>query len=211
MRLLPNIRYGTEGYSEKVARRLRAVNVTAWLAAAVAAFFAIVGFLGPVLESWKNATLNVVLALCFASIPLLHRFGPLAAPLAFLMITFAFIFIVTFLVGTGGGTYLYFMTATALAILFLGPDRVVLTAAIGVLAAGFTILLHLVVPHDTGLMPPTALFFANFVTNVVASTAILFAVVHYAVRQIARAEATAEREYERSESLLSNILPQRKG
>jgi adenylate cyclase len=40
-RLLPNIRYGTEGYPEKVARRLRAVNITTWAAASFAALFAI--------------------------------------------------------------------------------------------------------------------------------------------------------------------------
>ena len=42
-----------------------------------------------------------------------------------------------------------------------------------------------------------------------SSTAILFSIIFYAVRQLARAEAAAEREYERSESLLSNILPPR--
>src|SRR5215470_3394591 len=110
MHLIPNVRYGTEGYSNEVARRLRAVNVTTWLAAAVAAFFAVVRLLDPVPGRWKIATLDVVLALCFASIPLLHRFGQLAAPVVFLVIAYAFIFTVTFLVGTGGGTYLYYMT-----------------------------------------------------------------------------------------------------
>ena len=32
-RFLPNIRYGTERYPEKIARRLRALNVAAWLCA----------------------------------------------------------------------------------------------------------------------------------------------------------------------------------
>jgi hypothetical protein len=36
-RFLPNIRYGMEGYPEKVARRLRATNFAAWLAAAALA------------------------------------------------------------------------------------------------------------------------------------------------------------------------------
>ena len=37
MRFLPDIRYGTENYPEKVARRLRAFNLTAWSSAAIAA------------------------------------------------------------------------------------------------------------------------------------------------------------------------------
>jgi hypothetical protein len=36
-RLIPNIRYGTERYPEKVARRLRAMNIAVWTAAALAA------------------------------------------------------------------------------------------------------------------------------------------------------------------------------
>jgi adenylate cyclase len=47
----------------------------------------------------------------------------------------------------------------------------------------------------------------SFAANAIFNAAILFAIVLYAVRQTARAEATAEREYERSESLLTNILP----
>jgi adenylate cyclase len=65
----------------------------------------------------------------------------------------------------------------------------------------------LLFPYDTGFMPPAALFFGSFITNVVASSTVLFAVVFYTVRQMAGAEATAEYEYQRSESLLSNILP----
>ena len=42
---------------------------------------------------------------------------------------------------------------------------------------------------------------------VVASSAILYGIIYYAVRQFAPAEALVEREFERSESLLSNILP----
>jgi adenylate cyclase len=41
----------------------------------------------------------------------------------------------------------------------------------------------------------------------VTATVLLYAVVQYAMRQVARAEATAELEYQRSESLLLNILP----
>jgi len=47
LRLLPNIRYGTERYPEKVARRLRALNITTWIAAVVASGFAIVQSLDP--------------------------------------------------------------------------------------------------------------------------------------------------------------------
>src|SRR6516165_6593384 len=38
MRFLPDIRYRTENYPEKVARRLRALNLTTWIAAAIAVY-----------------------------------------------------------------------------------------------------------------------------------------------------------------------------
>jgi adenylate cyclase len=51
------------------------------------------------------------------------------------------------------------------------------------------------------------MFYVNFLSNVIGSSVLLFAIVYYAVRQIGRAEETAEREYARSEALLGNILP----
>jgi adenylate cyclase len=208
MRGLPSIRFGTERYPEKVARRLMAVNITAWLSAAVTAFFAAVILLNPVPESWRIATFNAIATLVFASIPLLHRFGSVVAPLALVAFTYLFILWVISAFGTGGGTYLYYLTATALGILFLGIEQKFLTAAIGVIAVGLIIGVHLLFPLETGFVPPAVLFF-YFVTNVAASSAILFVIVFYAVRQIARAEAAAQFEYDRSESLLSNILPPR--
>jgi adenylate cyclase len=78
LRLIPNIRYGTEPYPEKVARRLRATNIAAWIAAAWVAFFAVRRFMEGK-PHWKYA---VLAAVAYAATPLLHRFGRLAAPLA---------------------------------------------------------------------------------------------------------------------------------
>jgi len=209
MRLLPNIRYGTEGYPEKVARRLRAVNITTWSGAAVIVVFAIERFFDPMPVSWKLATINGVTAPILIAVPLLHRFSPVAAPLFLVLIAYAFIFVANSMLGTGAGTYLYFFTFTALGILFIGPEHVFLTAALSVVATGLIIALHLIVPHDKGIVSPAALFFGHFVTNVVASSAILYGIIFYAVRQFARAEEAAEREHQRSEGLLINILPPR--
>jgi adenylate cyclase len=48
----------------------------------------------------------------------------------------------------------------------------------------------------------------NFVGCIFATSLILFAIVFYAVHEAARAEAIAENELQRSESLLVNILPE---
>jgi len=201
MRFIPNIRYGTERYPENVARRLRVLNVAAWLSATVPAIFATIRFLDPRPEIWTRGLVNASLAVAVACLPLLHRFGPLAAPLAYIAIAFTFLFRSIYQVGTDNGSYLYYLSAVAISILIIGIERVVLAGAISVLAAVLVVTLHLITPDNTGLYSQKALS-SNFVTNVITNTAILFAVVYYAVREIARAEA-------RSETLLANILPPR--
>jgi adenylate cyclase len=206
MHLLPNIRAGTERYPEKLARRLRALNLTTWIASALTGGFAIVQFLDPTPDLWKVATINASSALIFAAMPLLHRFGPLVAPLTFIVSAYVVIFVIVFMLGTGTGMQLYYLTTMALVVLFFGTERILLASVFGVVAAALTITLQMLVPHNTGLQPPTTQF-GNFITTVVASCVFLLTIVFYALSEAARAEAAAEREYERSETLLKNILP----
>ncbi len=203
MRLIPNIRYGTDGYPEKVARRLRATNIAAWIGAVSTGSFAIQRLLDGS-GHWKYTAL---VALAYASVPLLHHFGPLAAPLTLVGVGYVFIFWVSSIVGTDGGTYSIYLTAAALGILLVGAERVFLSIIIGAVAAALIIALHIVVPRDTGYIPATRLFYGSFVINVLAGSALLYAIIFYAVRQFTRAEERAEREHQRSESLLVNILP----
>jgi adenylate cyclase len=207
MRLLRVISYGTKGYPENVARRLRAMNIAAWITAALMASFAIRRLIDPPDDKLRPGLVSAAAALCFAALPLLHRFSPLAAPLVFVGFAYAFIFWVVSRGGTGGGAWLGYVVAVPLAVLLFGVESFALTAILSAVAAALIIIVHLILPTDTGYLSPQSLFYGNFVTNVVVTTALLFAVVHYAIRQIARAEATAEREYQRSESLLQNILP----
>ncbi len=208
MRLYPNIDHGTARFPEKDARRLRAVNITTWIGASVAAIFAVVQFLDATPGLWKLGAINAFDAVIWAAIPLLHRFGAMAAAVAFGISVLLSNFVITVLLGTGAGVYLYNWPAAALVILFFGTERIYLASLYVAAAAALVIALHMFVPHSSGLVPDRMLF-GNFVASVAASTGILFAIVFYSVRQIARAEAAAEREFDRSESLLSNILPPR--
>jgi adenylate cyclase len=207
LRYLPNIRFGTERYPEKVARRLRAMNIAAWIAAAQAGFFAILRMLDPAPGMFRRGLINAGFAAGFAALPLLHRFSPLAAPLVFLAVVYALIFRNSYQIGTGGGSYMFYLTATALIVLLIGTEHVVLGALVAAIGAGQIILLHLVAPYNTGLVSPEFQFWTNFVASAVINTVVLFTVMFYAFRQVARAEATAEREQQRSERLLVNILP----
>ena len=209
LRYLPNIRFGTERYPEKVARRLRAMNIAAWICAAQAGFFVILRMLDPAPGMTRRALINAGFAAAFASLPLLHRFSPLAAPLVFLAFVYAMIFRAAYTFGTGGGGYMFYLTATGSSLL-IGTEHVVIAALAAAIAAGLIILLHLVTPYNTGLVSPEVQFWGNFVTSAVINTVMLFTVMFYAFRQVARAEATAEREYQRSEGLLGQVIVGRK-
>lgn len=206
MRFWPNIAFGTERHPEKTARRLRAVNITAWIAAPVAAAFALFQALEDFERLKVLVAINAIDALVWALVPLTHRFGPLAAPLALAGSVYASNFALTASLGTGSGIHLYYIAAAALSVLFLGVERMLLSAAVVVLGAAMFIGAQLWLPFNTGMVPPTTLI-ANFVISSVVSIGVLFGVVFYVVRQIARAEAAVEREFARSEALLTNILP----
>jgi len=78
LRLFPDTRFGTERFPEKVARRLRALNLTTWMAATIATCVAVAQFLNPTPGLRKTAAVNALAAPIYASVPLLHRFGSLA-------------------------------------------------------------------------------------------------------------------------------------
>jgi adenylate cyclase len=92
VRLFPNINYGTEAYPEKVARRLRAMNIAAWITAAIVASFAIRRLADPGGDKLFPGLINAGGAVCFAALPLLHRFSPVAAPLVFVGFAYGFMF-----------------------------------------------------------------------------------------------------------------------
>lgn len=207
LRLVSNIiRYGTETYPEKVARRLRVLNIAALMATAISVFFAVVQFFGPSPGMRMIALFNATAAVVFAAVPLLHRFGPLVALMVFTLGAYFDIFIICYLLGTNSGMQFYYLVALGLLVLFLGSERLLLASLLGVVAAVLIIALQVLAPNDSGLQS-TASTLGNFIATAFASCAMLFAIVIYAMLQISRAEEVAEREYERSETLLRNILP----
>jgi adenylate cyclase len=206
LRLISIIRYGTERYPEKVARRLRWLNITTWIVSAVASGFATVQFLDPTPGLWRVAAINALAALVCPAIPLLHRFGSLAAALVLFIIGYVYFFFVIVLLGTGTGMQFYYLMATAFVVLFFGIEHIFLASAFGIVAAALIIASQVLVPYNTGLQPATTQF-GDFIAIVVISCAVLFSIIFYALREAARAEAAAERERERSDILLANILP----
>jgi adenylate cyclase len=203
---LPGIGWGTNGYPPKVARRLRVLNIATWMAATLMAGFAVGEFLAASKGTWEVGIAYAVAAALLALIPLLHRFGSLAGPLAFAVVGYGIIFVICSMVGTDTGMPMQYLVAAAIMVLILGADHAALSAALVALAAVLIIALELSVPANTGVYSRMHML-VSLTTNVTGSLAILFAIVFYAIRDAARAEAAAKREYDRSESLLTSILP----
>lgn len=190
---------------DRVGRRLKVLTIAGWIAAAVSiGFGAFQLVMGGAL--WWLGAVNLVCGLIFLAIPRLCRFGELVAPLTFVTFAYLSVGFICFTIGTGSGLQFYFLVAASLVVLTLGIERILLASAIVAVGVMITITLELTVPYDRGLGPPWTLT-AGFVSATISSAVMITATIWYTLREIERAEAAMEAEYERSEQLLTNILP----
>src|ERR1700739_400119 len=205
MRLRPQTPARNRHYADRIARNRKVINITAAIAAFVSASFSVMQL---VTEHgiWRVVLINFVAAAIFAAIPLMHRFGELVAPLVLVLTTYVVLSIVTWNVGTAAGLQFYFLVAATIVVLVLGIDHFLLACSLVAIGAAIVITLEFTVPADTGLQPTWALPL-GFVVSIISSCGLAVATVWYALREIERAEEAMEQEYNRSESLLANILP----
>jgi adenylate cyclase len=206
MRFLPNLRFGTQPYSEQVARRLRLLNLATWSCAAFSVTFAVGQSMDPAPSMWKSALVNAVAAVAFAAVPITHCLGALAGPLTFITVALVDVSLLNLVLGRDSGMQMQFLALAAASVLFFDQARLSIPILVSVLGSLLIIVLQAIVPANTGLTTDATLF-GYFATGVIGTCAILFATVVYAVRSAARAEAMAERERSIADALLKNILP----
>jgi adenylate cyclase len=192
-------------YADIAARRARALNIAAWLAVMVSATFVVMQIVTET-WSWRLSGINVGAMLIFAIVPWLQRFGELVAPLTFIGAAYVTVFVTCWDTGTGSGSQLFFLVAACLVVLLLGIEHIVLASALAAVAAGLIITVEFLVPRDTGLQPAWTQS-TGFVITTISSVMVVVVTVWFALRDTARAEAVMEAEYERSETLLENMLP----
>ena len=192
-------------YAASAARRARILTITAWLAVMVSASFVLVQILTGS-WSWQVSSINVAAAMVFAFVPWLQRFGELVAPLTFLGAAYVSIFATCLDVGTASGSQFFFLVGACIVVLLLGIEHIVLASALAAAAAGLIITVEFLVPRNTGLQPAWATS-TGFVITAISSVVMVVVTVWFALRDTARAEAVMEAQYERSETLLENMLP----
>ena len=194
----------TRHHAATVARHRRVLNMTAMISAAITAFFGVQAVL--IGQPWWVAAVNLGAAVVYLLIPRVCGWGELAAPLVFIAVSYAIIVLLTLHLGTGVGLQFYFVVAAAIMLLVLGLDHIKLACALSALGAATVIWLEFTVPDTTGAQEPWV-YRMSFVMTVVTAWILVVAVLWYALREIRRAREAMEAEYERSEQLLTNILP----
>jgi len=192
--------------AESLARRRRVLIVAARIGAVVAAFLGVLSVLAGGTGVWIGALAILTAPVYLLVVPRLYRFGELHAPLTFIGIAYFVTTLVTAYLGRGSGDQLYFLVAATLIVLILGIEHIVLASAVAALGAAINIALQFLVPADTGVQPQWATD-VGFATSVISSWVLVVATIWYAMREIDRAETALADEYQRSESLLANILP----
>ena len=205
LRLTPPTPARNRHYADRIARSRRVVNIVATIAAVVSGSFSVMQL---VTEHgmWRIAAINFVAAAIFAAIPLLHKYGELFAALTLILTSYVSLSVVTWNIGTGAGLQFYFLVAATITVLVMGIEHFVLACSLVGIGAAIVIFLEFTVPADRGLQPPWGIP-VGFVVSVVSACVMSVATVWYALREIERAEDAMEQEYERSETLLGNILP----
>lgn len=194
----------TRHYAETVARHLRVLTVTTRIGAAISLFFGVQGLV--IGQDVWTAVINLASGMIFLLIPLLYPLGELVAPLVFVVVAYASITVVCWHLGTGSGLPFYYLVAATLMVLILGIDHILLASLLAASGAATVIALEFIVPYNTGAQPDWA-FRLGFVLSVISAWVMVVAVVWYALRETRRARLAMEAEYERSERLLTNILP----
>ena len=192
-------------WADAVTRPQRVLNFAAWIAAAITATLGVLQTITGDRVLYIGL-INLATAVVFLGVPLLHRFGGIIASLVFVVLAYSSLTFVGSQIGTDSGVQFYYLVSASLAVLVLGVEHLKLAAAVVSIGAGLLVAMQFLVPQDTGIQPRWALD-AGFVLATVGACLMIFATVWYAMREVARAEAAMEVEYDRSEALLANILP----
>ena len=190
------IDYGTAHYPEKVARGLQILNATT-LGGAVFVF-------GIRSLRCSREVVDFCCDQCscrvFSSVDTsVASSRSVVAPLVYVAGSYTAIFVICSMLGTNSGMQIQYLAIAAGPVLVVGAERLLLLTGTSIVAVSLVIALEILVPADTGLLTQRQML-ENFIGCTVGTSLILFAIVFYAVREAARAEEIAEREYQRSES-----------
>jgi adenylate cyclase len=191
----------------EIARRQRITNIGAFAAAGTSFSHLVINALHDAGGLIVIHAINAVTALLALSIPRLHRYGENAAATALATLVLLSTTATVWLLGTSSHLQIYFTLVGAM-LLFVGTQNWKLFATFFVLfAAALLITLKyaspagLIMPQDTALRD---MLTGEAMINAITINAII---IFYAVAALRRAEIELQNEHERSEALITTMMP----
>lgn len=207
------ISFGTVGYDQQTRRRLRLINSVILIlnTAALGLFFVVsVFFLMSGKSPFSIGNLASLVACVIISVaPFLHRFSDIAAPVYLLLAVLVLNTIHSFNQGAAQGSHVIFLLALACAPLFLGPNRRFLSffSMLCMAVAYFyveyyapTIGVNIQGRSDADIQMIKSLQLLMVIFGI-------YFIVSHSVVVAENAMEAVQKEQDRSEGLLRNILP----
>jgi adenylate cyclase len=201
--LLRLIEYGTRAYPPKVRRRLKVLNVMAYLIAIFSAMFAATYALEDLWAYRWAVAINLVLVAAALCAPLLHRYHEIAGAMLIMVAEYAGLFGLVALLGRPSGIQLNLIVAAAVAFAVLGLERIRLIAAIVFVGFALHVAAWFLFPRGFAMVAAEPDFLAQlYVNSALTAFGVTAAIAYYAFSLAERAEAETE-------ALLRNVLPEK--
>jgi adenylate cyclase len=200
-RLVRLIEYGTDGYDRQTKRRLKILNVVAYLIALITLVYAIqqmfvdIRLLAPVI------VLNLAIVVIALLVPFAHRINDIAGALLIAVTEYIALFLFTLYLGRTSGVHIQYFCAPAAFFVIFGLHRLRLILVFTVVGLALHVAAWMLFPRSSALIAvDDAMLNSLYVTASFSTITMIAAVVYYAFRLAEDARA-------QTEALLRNILP----
>lgn len=190
---------GTAGYPPDVQRRLKSLNLIAYLIALSTLVYALqqarVDFTAYAPVIYVNLALVVVACL----VPFAHRMSDIAGGLLIVIAEYVAQMSFTAFFGREAGTPLHYIVAAAAVFVVFGLQRIWLVLGLVVLALVLHVVAWFAFPHGRPFVTPDVAN-ANYIQGAITTFGLIAASVYYAFSLVERAKAETD-------TLLRKILP----
>ncbi len=193
--------YGTQGYNDDIARRLKILNVVCYLIAFFTALYVVEHFQVNY-DFWKPVIwINLFLIVVALSVPFLHRYSDIAGGLTIATAELISLFVIMAYLGRSSGVHIQYVGLAAAPFVILGLERMKLIIFLVLSALALHITSWFMFPGDLDLVKVSADQLDKIYVNAaIATFGIVSATVYYAF-------SLAERAKAETDQLLRNILP----
>lgn len=195
------IAYGTQSYPRHVRRRLRIMNMVAYVIALFTLVYAIQYAALGLTAYWLMVVINLVIVIIALAVPFCHRVNELLGGILLLTAEFVALFLITALLGQLSGVHLqYFASAPATFVVF-GVERARLAIGVVVVGLALHILAWAYLPAYIGMLDvDIPVLLSSYVTAAAATMGVIAITVFYAF-------SAAEKARDQADQLLANALP----